>query len=301
MGWPGLFSFQVRGGNRAFLDRPKRFTGFAIKDKQQAVLRSLGHRIDLFTLVRDRHQHRWTRQVFVQQVMVHDLEVPDALPGRRVQGKHAVGKEVRAVPSSAVKIGFGGLGCHVDDTSFLVERLAAPGHQAGGGLVGVLGPGIVADFTGPGNEMKDPALGARAHVVGPHCALASHATHDQEVLVGHAGRVQTRTELDRTFFSEILDHLAARRVQGEENAGHGGEQSAFTSLFILPIDQATLPGPPSARAFLGRIPGPPHRSGRGIDSHHLAPGRWRVQYPIHDQVVRLILRFVPGFIAPGNL
>ena len=209
--------------------------------------------------------------------MVHDLEVPDAFPGRRVQGKHAVGKEIRAVPSSAIKIWCGCLGCDVDDASFLVERLAAPGHQAGGGLVGVLGPGIVAHLTGARNKIKDPALGARAHVVGPDCALTSQAAHDQEVLVGHAGRVQTRTELYRTFFSEILDHLAARRTQREEHVGHAGKQSAFTAIFILPINQATLPGAPFAWTFLSRIPGPAYRSGCGIKSHHLATGRWRVQ------------------------
>ena len=298
---PCLFALQIRSGNRTFLDWPKRFTGFAVEDKQQTVLRSLSHRIDLFPLVGDSQQYRRTRKVFVQQVMVHDLKVPNAFSGCRIQGKHSVGEQVRPVPPTTIEIRLGSLGRHIDDATLFIKRLAAPRHQARRGLVGILGPSVVAYFARTWNQMKDPPPFTRANVVSTHSALAPHTTDDHEILVHHTGRVQARAELDRSIVPKVLDHLAGHRIQGEKHPGHPGQQAPLASHLILPIDQAALPGAPCPRTILGRIPSPEHLTGRSVQCYHLA--RWRrcVKNPIDDQIIRLILRLVPGFKSPCNL
>ena len=177
---PGLFAAQVRLRHRPFLDRPERFTGDAIEHKEQPVLRALRHGVDLFAAVIHRQQHRRTRQILVQQIVMHDLEMPEPFPGRGVQRHDAVGEQIHPMPLAAVEIGLGRLGRDVNDAALFIERLAAPRHHAGGGFVGLRRPGVVAHFAGTGNQVKDPAPLPGPHIEGAHAPGSADAAEDQQ-------------------------------------------------------------------------------------------------------------------------
>ena len=79
-----------RGGRHRLLDnRPHRLAGHAIEHIGERLLRHLDDRLDRLAVDGDVDQNRRRRIVVVQQIVVHGLEVPDALAGLRVQTDHA--------------------------------------------------------------------------------------------------------------------------------------------------------------------------------------------------------------------
>ena len=73
----------------------------------------------------------------------------------------------------------------------LIERLAAPRHDPGRGLVGVRRPRVVSHFAGSGNQVKDPTLFAGPDIERAHRAFAAHSAEDQGILIDDSRRVQT--------------------------------------------------------------------------------------------------------------
>ena len=140
---PSLLATKVRLRHWFLHNRPKGRAGNAIKHEQQAVLGPLRHRVDSFATVGHSQKNRRTRQVFVQQVVVYDLVMPQPLSRRGVEGDQGVREEIHPMTMAPVEIGFRRLGGDVYNSTLFVQRLTGPWHEASGGLVGLGGPGIV--------------------------------------------------------------------------------------------------------------------------------------------------------------
>src|SRR5688572_17987409 len=175
------------------------------------MLRSLSHRVDFLAAMVYGQQDRRARKVLVQEIVMHNLVMPQPFSRRGVQREDAVREEVHPMAIASVKIGLGGLRRDVNDTALFIERLTAPRHGARGRFVGVLRPCVGSDFVGPRNQMKDPTLFARLHIEGTDGALATYAAEDQRVFVDDAGRIQSGAKIDRSVFAKTADDLAGLR------------------------------------------------------------------------------------------
>ena len=78
--------------------------GLAVEDVGAAVLRDLRDDVARPAVLRDRDERRRGGEVAVPEVVLHGLEVPDALAGRRAQAEDRVGEQVVAVPVGAVEV-----------------------------------------------------------------------------------------------------------------------------------------------------------------------------------------------------
>ena len=102
---------------------------------------------------------------------MHDLEMPDPFSGVGVQREDAVGEQVLPMSFTPIEIGLSRLGRDVHDAAPFIQRLAAPGHQAGRGFPGVVGPGVVTHLARPGDKVEDPTLLAGPDIESPNGAL----------------------------------------------------------------------------------------------------------------------------------
>jgi hypothetical protein len=84
------------------------------------------------------------------------LEMPDAFAGAGVERDHRVGEEIVAVPVAAVKIEGGRAGRYEDQSALDIDRRAAPRIRATAVVPGILRPGLVAEFSGPGHGVEAP-------------------------------------------------------------------------------------------------------------------------------------------------
>ena len=82
----------------------------------------------------------------VPDVVMDQLEVPDALAGARVEADQAIGEEIVAGAVAAVEIAGRRLDRDVDVAEFLVGAQRRPGAGVAGVLPGVVLPGLVAEL-----------------------------------------------------------------------------------------------------------------------------------------------------------
>jgi len=160
---PRLFARNPRLRDGPFFDRKKRTTRLAVQHKDVADFPGLRDRVDPAALVRDRHEIGRTGDVVVPDVVVHDLEMPDALASVRFQRQHAIGEKVLSSAVAAVMVVRSRTGAREHQAALNVERHPAPAIRAAGGFPGVGRPGLVAKFPRMRNRVKNPAAlpGAR--------------------------------------------------------------------------------------------------------------------------------------------
>ena len=108
------------------LDRPHGRARRAIEHEQEAVLRDLRERFDRPAVDRDVDQDRRGRQVVVEQIVMHGLEVPDALAGLRIQRDDRAAVQVVAEAMAAVHVVRDARRRHVDETELLVGAERRP-------------------------------------------------------------------------------------------------------------------------------------------------------------------------------
>src|SRR5262245_8337310 len=96
--------------------------------------------------------------------------MPDALSSARVESEDAVGEEIVTVPRHAVKIKRRRTRCGEHHAGLYIDSYASPSVSAAGKLVCVRGPGVVTEFAGFRNRMKDPAHFPRIHIEGADMA-----------------------------------------------------------------------------------------------------------------------------------
>src|SRR5437899_3415674 len=181
---------------------------------------------------------------------------------------------------AAVKIGFRRLGRDVNNPTFFVQRLTGPWHEAGGGLVGFSGPGVVTQFSRTRNQMENPAPQSGPNIEGANSTGTAEAANDQKILIGDArcvkpdGRcplhIEAGAKMNGTVLAEASNRLARFRIERVEVITNSSEESLFATGFILPEDKAALPGVCPSGPFGLRVPLPEFTTGSRVESNDLA-------------------------------
>ena len=308
---PRLFAAEIGSGHGFFFDGPERRAGHAVEDEELAVLRALRDGVDFFSAVGYGEEQRRARQILVEQIVVDHLEMPEPLASGGVERDEGVGEKIFPVALGAIEVGLGRLRRDVNDAAFLVERLARPRHDAGGRLPGVGGPGVVAEFAGAWNQVKNPAARAGAHIEAAHGAGAADAADDERISVEDTGgveadigrgvRIESGAEDDGAVVAKRGDRLAGLRIEGEEEFAHGGKEARFAAGIVLPIHEAALAAAASAGGGGGRIPFPQFAAGRGVERDDAAALRGGVEHAADDEIVGLVFALFAGVVGPCDL
>ncbi len=138
-------------------------------------LRDLRNGVDLLAVARHGDEARCGREIQIPDIVFDPLKMPDALTGSRIQRQHAVGEQIVADAVRAIEIERRGAGGCEDHPELGIDAEPRPGVGAAGDLVRVLGPGFVAEFAGPGDGVKDPALACPYERRRRGCGLANRA------------------------------------------------------------------------------------------------------------------------------
>ena len=166
----GLLSGRVAGREGARFHRKERLAGNAVKQVEPALLAGLRDGVDLLAVAVDGDQGRRGGEVAIPDVMLDGLEVPQALPGARVEGDEGIGEEVVAEAVGSVEVGGGRTGGNEHDAALGVDRHARP--VVGGTGIGpaILGPSLIAELAGVGDGVEGPVEFASADVIGADIA-----------------------------------------------------------------------------------------------------------------------------------
>ena len=253
---PGLLARHGALLDRPLLDRPQRLAGDAIEHEQEAVLGGQRHGVDRLAVVLDGDQLRRRGEVVVPQVVVHDLEVPHALAGARVERDQRVRVEVAADAIGAVVVVGRRAGREVGDAAARVDRDLAPGVGAADVLPGVLRPRLVALLAGMRHRVERPHQLAGDDVVGAQrarrrqVAFAGRRAEQQQVLEDLARRARLHAadqrgvaadalaQVDEAVRAERQDRLAGGGVDGLEVVVDLEDQPAIAAVRALPVVDA---------------------------------------------------------------
>ena len=88
----------------AVFDWEQRFASQAIKQEDEALLRSLRHRVHFLAITLHSYERRGGREITVPHIVPDSLKMPQALAGFSVQRNLAVSEEVIAGAITAIKI-----------------------------------------------------------------------------------------------------------------------------------------------------------------------------------------------------
>ena len=196
LGGPGDLAGDVRGRERPLLYRVDGLAGLPVEHEDVGRLGDLGHHVAPPAVVDDGEQVGGRREVAVPDVVVHGLEVPDALAGRGVEGEQGVGEEVGAHAVAAVEVGGGRAGGDENEAPLVVHRHARPVVGGADAEPGVGRPGVVAELAGMRDGVEDPPHLAGAHVEGADvpggggARLGVPRRQDQQVPVDDPRRVR---------------------------------------------------------------------------------------------------------------
>ena len=240
------------------MDREKRFAGEAIEEVEIALLRRLRDGVDALAIAVEAEERRWRGKVAIPDVVVHALEMPDALACVRVEGKQRVGVEVVADAVAAVEVHDCRSGRRIEDAALRIENHAGPIICGAGGFVGVLRPRLVARFAGQRDGVEDPAQCTRPQIVCPDVArgrgmrFGLAAANDDHVFVDNPRRCerdgegaeiglqsfddQAFAKIDVAVFTKARDQVAGFGVEAVEKVHHAGVDAAM--LAVIPIRQA---------------------------------------------------------------
>ncbi len=153
---PGFLARNVALRHRPLFDRPQRLAGHAIEHVEQSELRRLRDDVARLAVVPHGEQLRRGGQVVVPDVVVHGLEVPEALAGARVEREQRVAEEVGALAIAAEHVVGRRAEREVGDPAPLVDRDLAPRVHAAGPLPCALGPGVVAELARVRDRVEGP-------------------------------------------------------------------------------------------------------------------------------------------------
>ena len=253
---PRLLERRIALRDRTFLDRPERLTGDPVEHVEESGLARMGHDIDFLAVVPDADELRRGDVVEIPEIVMHGLEVPQALAGLHVERQQAVGKEVLAGAIAAIEVGGGRPGRDVHDPALLVDRHLPPVVGAADVLVAVGRIGVVAELARPRDDVELPQQLASQHVVRADVAwrrqdlLARLAAEDHDVAPDAAGArrhcararafgaQQADPHVAHAVVSEAQNRFAGARVDLLEKAVDGEDQSAVLAVRRLPVVDA---------------------------------------------------------------
>ena len=235
LGGPGDLAGNVRGRERPFLDGVDRLAGLAVEHEDVGRLGDLGHDVAPPAVLDDGQQVGGRREVAVPDVVVHRLEMPDPLAGRRVEGEQGVGEEVGAHAVAAVEVGGGRAGGDEHQPPLVVHRHARPVVGGADAEPRVRRPGVVAVLAGMRDGAEDPPDLAGAGVEcadvpgGGGVGLGVPRRQDEQVLVDDPRRVRDDEQVRDVAAGvepvvEVDAAPVAERLDGNPGVGVEGEQ-----------------------------------------------------------------------------
>jgi hypothetical protein len=183
---------------------------------------------------------------------MHQLVVPEAAAGPRVEGDERIGEQVVALSIAAVEVEPRAAGVDERDAALLVHRRLAPVVPATRPLVGLRWPRFVTDFTGQRNGVEHPQDLAGHDVVsldlgGVRVVLGSlrRQRHDHDVLEdapGIAGlqRVEPRpverdAQVDASLDAEAGNRVARVGADRRQVPAGDEEEPAILAICAFPI------------------------------------------------------------------
>ena len=313
--------------HRPLLDRPDGLAGRAVEDVDEALLRRLGDRLDLFAVDGYVDQVRRRRHVVVPQPVVDELEVPHLLAGRRVEADQALGAAVPVVRRRA--------GGQVDVAEFRVAAHHGPDVRVATVRPGFVLPRLYPRFVPLGNRVEDPLLFAgtdvesadvpRRHLL-PGRAIEDRGTDDDRVADDHRRRndrvdpalhrpPEPDRQVDLASFAEVSDRLARVGVDGPEvrlvRRHEDPRLLAVRPVADAAVVVAEVRGP--ALPPVLRVEHPLLFAGLPVDRGHLAERRRRVKHTADHERGHLVgarpehpvplggLGVVRGIPAPDDL
>ncbi len=167
---PGEFAGESGGWGRGFVDGEEGFTGGSVEDKDVAGLGDLGDGIDAFAVVFHREEIGGGGEVAVPDIVVDELEVPDAFAGFGVEGQEAVGEEVGTHAVAAPEVEGCGTCGDEDHAALLIDGHTGPGIGTADIFPCFRGPGFVSVFAGVRDGMEDPLAFSGMEVIGADMA-----------------------------------------------------------------------------------------------------------------------------------
>src|SRR5262249_17803879 len=140
-------------------------------------------------------QYGRCRQIVIPQVVMHDLIMPAALAGRRVECDHAVGEQVLPQPLPSVEIERRRSGAREHEPAPLIDAETTPYIGAASGLRRITFPGVVTELSRLRERVEDPLPFPGADVEGANMtrcrrpgALSILRAEDDQIFVDGAGR-----------------------------------------------------------------------------------------------------------------
>ena len=262
---------------------------------------------------------------------MHDLEVPLALPRRRVEADQRLPEQRVAGAPAAVVVVARSAHRHVQQPALFVERHRRPHVGVAGERPRIVTPGVIAELARLRNRVKAPrrlpgACVERANVarrvVAVHQPVADAAAEDHQILVDDRRRGvrvvllldrpdEPVADVDRAVAAEGIDRQAGLRVEAEEviPAVHEDAQPVAVAPGGDAAMDETLPA--RRRAFfvgLG-IEHPQLAACLRVERRYAVVRRAHVQHVIdHERRVlegpwrraELGHRHFPGLPFPGN-
>ena len=192
----------------------ERRAGGAIEKIDEALLAGLRDGFDFLTVALNVYEHRMRRKIAVPDVVMHRLEMPDALAGVRVEREQAIREEIVAEAVAAVEIECRRAGRHEHDAALHIDGHAGPVVRGADRFLGIGRPGVVAELAGMRNGVERPAHFAGAHVEGADIAgrrgqrLGISPAGDEHVFINHDGAGQ-RNERIGIFSAQIVAEIDA--------------------------------------------------------------------------------------------
>src|SRR6185312_6921006 len=252
LGGGGPLAGDIGLRNGSFFDRPQRLAGEPIEDEHRSELGALRHGLDRFAIVFDREEFRGDWQVVVPEVVVNDLEMPEALAGARVERQQRIAEEVVALAIGTIEVEAWSAERNERDAMFRVDGHFAPTMDAANGLPRVGRPGVVTGFPGVRDRVELPDQLPCANVVRMDIgrvrvvAGASRGQWDNHQIfedtagvagLERAGRVavESYAEVAAPVAAEAFDRLAGTGVDSREIPAVDIEQAAVGAVGAFPV------------------------------------------------------------------
>ena len=157
------FTRHITRRHRPLFDGPQRLAGDAVEDEDHPDLADLRDDVHRLAVVLHREQLGAGGRIVIPQIVMHELKMPEAFAGVKVEREQAVAEQIVAEAIAAVEIEGWRAEREIADAALLVDRELSPRIGAAGGLPRVGRPGVVAEFSRPRDRVKDPQQLAAPH------------------------------------------------------------------------------------------------------------------------------------------